>query len=353
MPTAVKIILAAVAVIVLAAVIALSAVGIRIYRSTFDVSFRTSPENALTSAHYDGLSVENVRFAAKQGHMLAGYRYHHESTAEPKGVVVLAHGFGGGGHCAYMPLIAYFAANGYDVFSYDATSCDNSEGDVIGGFPQGVMDLDYAIRYVEANMPGMPVFLVGHSWGAYSVGNVLNFHPDVKGAVMFAGFDRTELMLVQEGEKRAGKAASLMIPFVRAYEWVRYGEYAQTSVIGGIRAAQDAQIMIVHSSDDRTVTQAIGYDLYAEAFAGDDRVHFRHYDHRGHSGLWLDPQVKAYRNSLGYKWRGFLKVAGTADLSEAKARFRDNPDYVDFARCYALDEPLMSDILAMFDAALQ
>lgn len=353
MPLALKMIVGLIALTLLALLIALPVIGIRIYRSTFDVSFRTSPEHALTASHFDGLTVETVRFPAKQGHMLAGYRYHHESTAAPKGMVVLAHGFGGGGHCSYMPLIAYFASHGYDVFSYDATACDNSEGEVIGSFPQGVMDLDSAISHVKATEPGMPIFLVGHSWGAYSVGNVLNFHPDVSGAVMFAGFDRTELMLMQEGEKRAGKAAGLLIPFAKAYENIRGGAYAHTSAVGGFRAAKDAQIMIVHSSDDKTVTQAIGYDLFETEFAGDDRFRFVHYEHRGHNNLWLDPQTKAYRNSLGYKWRRFLKETGMKDSPEARAAFRDNPDYVDFSLCYALDEALMGSIITMFDSTLQ
>ena len=46
--------------------------------------------------------------------------------------------------CAY-----YFAKNGYYVFAYDSTGSDASEGEGVGGTPQGVIDLDYAISFVE------------------------------------------------------------------------------------------------------------------------------------------------------------------------------------------------------------
>ena len=80
---------------------------------------------------------------------------------------VIAHGFGGGGHNSYMDVANYFASNGYYVFAYDVTGCDKSEGEGVGGVPQGVIDLDHAISFVEDNneIPELPIMLFGHSWG--------------------------------------------------------------------------------------------------------------------------------------------------------------------------------------------
>ena len=61
----------------------------------------------------------------------------------------MAHGLGGGGHNSYMDCANYFARHGYYVFAYDATGNDESEGEGVGGLPQGVIDLDYAISFVE------------------------------------------------------------------------------------------------------------------------------------------------------------------------------------------------------------
>ncbi|WP_370631506.1 serine aminopeptidase domain-containing protein [Peptoniphilus sp. KCTC 25270] len=53
-----------------------------------------------------------------------------------KGIIIIAHGFGGGGHNSYLDCINYFAQNGYYVFAYDATGNDESEGEGVRGFPQ-------------------------------------------------------------------------------------------------------------------------------------------------------------------------------------------------------------------------
>ncbi len=46
-----------------------------------------------------------------------------------------------------MDAADYFAKNGNYVFAYDTTAMDKSEGEGLGGVPQGVTDLDHAISY--------------------------------------------------------------------------------------------------------------------------------------------------------------------------------------------------------------
>ena len=94
-----------------------------------------------------------------------------------------------------MGLADYFASHDYLVFAYDATGNGESEGKTAKGMPQGLIDLDYAIRYIKENMElaDLPLVLFGHSWGAYSSAGVLNLHPDIKAVVMAAGFNRTKI----------------------------------------------------------------------------------------------------------------------------------------------------------------
>ena len=329
--------------------VVLPAVAVKVYDSVFHVRIQTNPKDAFTADDYDGLSVENVSFSTRQGHTLAGYKYRHENTDTPKGVLVVAHGFGGGGHCGYMPLIAWFAEHGYLVFSYDATGNDNSEGEFVGGFPQGVMDLDYAIRYVKAEetYTGLPIYLMGHSWGAYSVGNVLNFHPDVAGAVMFAGFDYTSQILRQQGEGYVGDIVNIVLPYAKIYEWLKFGKYTLVSTSKGLEDS-NARLMIVHSTDDDTVHYDTGYEpLYAKL--GDNpRVHFVSYTDRGHNNLYYAPETMQYRAGLAPEYAQFLSDTGLPDNDETRAAFRDT---LDLQLCHGLDEALMEQILAMFEEA--
>ena len=94
-------------------------------------------------------------------------------------MVIFAHGFGNGHH-RYLEVINYIAKNGFQVFSYDATSFDESEGEGIKGFPQGVVDVISAIYYVKSiGYKEEDIILVGHSWGAYSIGAATNEFPHI------------------------------------------------------------------------------------------------------------------------------------------------------------------------------
>ena len=53
------------------------------------------------------------------------------------------------GQNTYMDVADYFTSNVYLAFAYDATGNDKSEGDSVEGLPQGVIDLDYALRYIK------------------------------------------------------------------------------------------------------------------------------------------------------------------------------------------------------------
>ena len=328
-------------------------ISISVYKSVFDVRFETNVDEYFTADDYDGLTVENVSFRTRQGHTLAGYKYRMEDVTEPKGVVVWAHGFGGGGHCIYLPMIHYFAEHGYAVFAYDATGNNESEGDVIGGFPQGVIDLDYAINYVknDAAYSGLPVFLAGHSWGGYSVGNVLNFHTDIKGAVLFAGVDSSIAIIQQEGRNYAGDWAKLMIPYVRIYEKIKYGKYAGTTATEGIAAAENTEVLIVHSRDDRTVLQENGYDLFYAAHGDSDRVHFVLYENRGHSDLFYTEDTMIERQLIDIDYDFYLMDYNLEDTRENHAAFRK--EYVDYSVYYKMDDEIMGQAVAMFDSKLE
>lgn len=353
MPKFLKILLIVLLVLViLVFAVAFPIISVTVYNSIFNVRIETDPEDYFSADDYEGLTVENVTFATKQGHNLAGYKYRMEDTETPKGVVLFVHGFGGGGHCGYMPGIAYLVENGYAVFSYDATGNDASEGKYIGGFPQGIIDLDYAIRYVksDAEYSGLPIFLVGHSWGAYSVGNVLNFHTDISGAAIFAGFNESKLLIRQTGLEYVGKVAELMVPYVQAYEWIKYGEYALTSVNEGIAAAENTAVMVIHSKDDGVVLPENGYDLFIAEHGDNERVQFALYDDRGHDYLFYSSDTMAERLVIDADYDFYLIENGLEDTDENYAAFRK--ESIDYSVYYKMDDEIMGQVLAMFDSKI-
>ncbi len=232
--------------------------------------------------NFEGLERTRYEFSSDKGQTIVGYMY--SSGTEQKAIIVFSHGYGAGGHNSYMPAINFFAQNGYYVFAYDATGNDESGGKGIGGVPQGVIDLNYAISFVEesGNFPDLPIGLFGHSWGGYSVSNVLTYHPEVEAVIECSGPNSSTDLVEGGGSKVVGPVIHVLMPVIKVYERAKYGGYATNSALTGF-ASTDAEIMIVHSSDDNIVPIEYGYDIYYDAFKDDPRFTFIRLEGKGHN----------------------------------------------------------------------
>ncbi len=319
-----------------------------VYNENFGKRFETAEWVAYSVSGFEGLKVTECTFPSNNGQLLAGYEYAKENQ-QVKGVVVLAHGFGGGGHNTYMNIADYFTSNGYLVFAYDATGNDKSEGDSVGGLPQGVIDLDFALRYVKQadEYQNLPIMLFGHSWGGYCVGNVLNCHADVKAAVLVAGFDRSADLFEQEGESMIGSGIKLFIPYVSLFERLKFGKYAAYSAMDGF-ADSDAGIMIIHSKDDTTVLPENGYEKFYRMYGDNSRFCFVEYEDRGHNAYYSDAS-RHYREQLNEDYTAYVDANGGEYNAKIKAEFMEK--YLDRSKCYELDYDLMQQILEFYNSA--
>ena len=321
-----------------------------IYESIFSARYETEAWRTFSEADFDGLEMVRSDFTTGDGTLLAGYQYF-KADQNIKGVVILAHRFGGGGHNAYLPLIDAFTDGGYAVFAYDATGNDNSGGTGTRGLPQGIIDLDCAIDHVQslAVYRDLPVVLFGHSWGAYSVGNVLNFHPEVRAAVMVAGFNESEDMLRHEAGAYVGVLTELEMPYLTLYERIKFGsEYADCTAVEGIRNST-AAVLIVQSRDDETVPMACGYNDFYQAFSQTERVSFLLYEDRGHNYLFYSEDAAAYRDELNQAYIAYVQDRGGEYSAEIKVEFMKQ--HLDKQRCFEPDPELMAQILSMYDSA--
>lgn len=321
-----------------------------VFDSNFGMRFTTYETLSWEVSDFDGLQVTEYSFTSDKGQRLAGYNYYKDG-GDFKGVVVMAHGFGGGGHNYYMNVADFFASNGYTVFAYDATGNDASEGEEVGGLPQGVIDLDYALRFVKEReeFSGLPIMLFGHSWGGYSVGSVLSLHPDVSAVVTVAAFNSSADMLELEGRKLAGGAIEIMMPTFKGYEEDLFGEYSSMSVLEGF-AATDADIMVLHSADDATIPIEESYDLFYAEFKDDPRFTFIRYENRGHDNVYNSESVFEYKAAFNAQAAEFTAAHEGEMTEELRAQyFREN---VDMQSLYALDNELMTKMVQHFDNSI-
>lgn len=327
------------AVLVLVLLVVPFSASMIIYESIFADRCEPDPLYARSPAEFEGLKAADCRFASDDGQMLTGYCYYYTDTA-PHGVVILAHGLGGGGQSPYLSLSNYFAENGYYVFTYDATGNGQSEGEDANGFPQGTIDLNYAIEYVEqdSRFSDLPIVLFGHSWGAYSCGCVLNEHPEIRAVVSAAGPDDSIDMIGFFGEQHAGPAAAVLLPYLSTYEYLKFGTYSTYTCCEGFEKS-DCGVMILHSSDDTVIDDEISCEVYRKKFGTDSRFTFIEYDDRGHSDLFYTDEALAYRSQ-------FVKELSDVPKAQKASFIRTN---FDEQRAYALDEALMQQILSFYD----
>lgn len=322
-----------------------------IYEAIFALAGTNEEWMELDAGDY-GLDVERSDFKNKDDAALAGYKYSKKGQ-EVKGVVVVAHGLGCGGHNMFIPYIDFFTSNGYLVFSYDVTGNGNSESWTVEGLPQGVIDLDYALKHVKSldDYKNLPIFLFGHSWGAFSCGAVLNLHSDIKGVTMVSGFNKSDNLILHQSEQRVGIFAKVSVPSVAFYESVKFGgEYSSLTSLGGFKNT-DASILIVHSKDDNTVPTKYGYDLFYKENANNERFKFILYNDKGHTDLLYSENALEYMNGLESGYDAYLSDKGASDSKEARNEYM--LANADKKICFEVNPEIASTALEMFNSRLK
>lgn len=339
----------AAALILLVFLIAPFTVSAIVYNGVFGQRFQTSELYRFYLDDFDGLQADRYEFASDKKQTLVGYRYYIEDE-KPRGVVVIAHGFGGGGHNSYMDVAYYFAQNGYNVFAYDATGNDESGGDCVRGLPQGVIDLCYAIDFVKGVdvLKDLPVMLFGHSWGGYSVCAALNFHPEVKAVASISGFHQSSDLIRAQGVEMVGGIVNVLMPYVNSIEQIRFGKYAKATAMSGFENSK-AGVFVVHSKDDTTVPIQYGYDLYYSHYADNERFQFLRYEDKGHNMILYSYDGIDYLNEFSKTANAFFhgKNPTKDEISEYFKKNLDRKIYSDL-----LDRELMGSIVAFFDSYL-
>lgn len=309
-----------------------------VYHGVFDRQFETAEVIDQDPADFKMERTESSFYSF--GDRLSGFLYR-GGEGEAQGLFVFAHGFGNASHRTYLPLFEALCERGFLVFAYDGAGVEDSEG-AKGprGLPRGVMDLESAVLHALGlpEAEGLPLILGGHSWGAYAAGCALSLFPECKGALLFAGFNRSEDMLLHSAKKYAGPLAYLGYPFIRAYEEGQFpAPYAELSAVEGIKAAS-CPVLVVGAEEDETVPREVGFDLFREALAENERVTLLLRRGRDHKNLFYSDGAMAYRESLRQKW----KAEGEGESFEAY--FASAPDR---QLGFGMDEDLVKEMVRM------
>ncbi len=210
----------------------------------------------LKAKNFDNLNALPISFKSDKNQTLNGFLYSSAKVDAYKALIVFSHGMGAG-HLAYTTEINYFAQKGYMVLAYDNTGTCTSEGDKLKGFAQGIIDLKHALKFAnERNeLKDMPIVLVGHSWGAYSVCNVSAIYESdkIKGIVAFSPFNSMNKLIRDIAKSQTKINLSILSPFFDLINLIRFGK---VGVLRTCDTINDNSIptLIMHGGNDMQVT---------------------------------------------------------------------------------------------------
>ena len=122
----------------------------------------------------------------------------HPAEAEPRGVVQLLHGVGE--HAGrYSALIAALTADGFTVYADDRrghgrTGMGHHGGDATklgrlgpGGYRAALAACRQFTRLIRDENPGLPLIILGHSWGSFMAQRLVNDDPQAYDGVILSG----------------------------------------------------------------------------------------------------------------------------------------------------------------------
>lgn len=227
---------------------------------------------------------KDVTFSSNEQQNLQGAFYYDENNQTPKGLVVWVHGMGVN-YENYLGEIELLTKEGYVVFSFNNTGVDKSEGESLKGLIQAPIDLSFALEYVyEIEIfEELPIILVGHSWGGFSVATVseLGLSRDVDGIITLAGFWKNINVIEDIAHYYVGDVIKVLVPYLTLYEKYLFGEYADLNGVEGLKNT-NAPVLMIHSKDDIIVSYNSNFEKYKEEFSNDDRFTFLEFEDAGH-----------------------------------------------------------------------
>lgn len=191
-----------------------------------------------------------------RGTRLFGAVYHKKPLEECEKLIIFAHGMGAG-HCAYTTEINFFAEQGYAVLSYDNYGCDRSEGKNTIGFYAGAEAVIAAYIGVKSDerLKDKPVWLVGHSWGGYSV-LCASTQVSVNGVVAFSAFATPANVFGDLVKAYSNGFLAALVKFgVRFINFFKFGVKGNCNAVKAIEKSNTPALLVWGEKDNLIISR--------------------------------------------------------------------------------------------------
>ncbi len=299
------------------------------------------------SSDFPGLRRCAVSFPSNRGQTLRGSIYSMDRPSY-RGVIIFVHGMGGG-HTAYMTEIHTLARAGYLVLGYDNTGTMLSDGAELGGFPQAFLDLQGAVSFIRnaSQYRTFPLFLVGHSWGAYTVCNFPHLKEHVDGVVAMSPFDSIPNQLVYLLQSQTGKKLTFLKPFFSLCLLLDYKGAALYRPSYSLQKIT-CPVLLLHGDQDPMVPLSLSPIAFRSSFESDPRIQIQICPGRMHN-VYACAEAEEYLNTV---FSGYAALEKQYNGHVPEDLRQDYWNKVDFRRMTQEDPAVISLILDFLEQCL-
>ena len=294
---------------------------------------------------FEELENEKIEFKSNKGQILRGYIYTNKNVKEYKGLIIFVHGMGAG-HLSYTTEINTLTKAGYKVMSYDNTGTCMSDGKSLIGFYQSVIDLKHALDFVKEHkeLNIYDISLVGHSWGAYSVCQVLKHRNDVKKVVAFSGPNNSSKLIcdLMGGGKINLNFLSLF------FEIINLLTFGKNSLKDTIEILKETNVPVLILHGDKDVTCSVKNSLLADKniFINNSNIKTILYENKYHNVY----QTRESENYLNEVFANISKLTKESKKDEkSKDKLNDIYKNIDYKKITEEDIEVMKTVIDFLD----
>lgn len=297
-----------------------------------------------TADDFEGLETKPIEFKSNKGQLLRGNIYTNKYIKEYKSLIIFVHGMGGG-HLSYTTEINTFAKAGFIVMAYDNTGTCSSEGKSLKGFFQSVIDLSHALKFVEENkdLNKYPIELVGHSWGAYTVCQVLQFKPNIKAVVAISGPNDSAKLICDFIKNETKMNFSFLKPFIKIVNFLTFGAKGIKNTVDVIKDTR-IPVLLLHGELDKTASLE-NSPISNKEIELNNNIKTIVYEGRFHNVYQTKESEEYLNNTFGKISEINKKYKGNPPEDEINKTYSD----IDYKKMTEEDEEVMNTIIRFLE----
>lgn len=239
---------------------------------------------------------------------------------------------------------------GYDVVSYDGYGKGKSEGKNKRGLPEAKEDLSALLAYLSTSAwAGEPLYLLGHSQGAYASACAMREKPaNVKAIATISAMNSGEETVMEFARRKVSFLADLSWPYVTTYERYLFGSDSYLTAVDGLNISA-IPALIAQGDADKTIPLE-SLSLYShQKETTDPNAHYLLFsgEQGGHASILYSLAALQYQKEVTSAFEAKEKEKGAALTDEERRAFYQT---IDDRRYSAVNPDLLAAVFTLFAA---